>query len=177
MRSLVLALALASVVPLGCSTSPKTEESRATMSADSSSALSDFRQDSGIAAELDSAAGYAILPVVRKGAAIAGATWGRGEVYEHGKMIGYCRLSEGSIGAQVGGESYSELIIFKDQAALNKFKTGNYTFASNASAVAIKKGVNYPGNYRDGVAVFIHTTGGLMADASIGGQKIRYEAI
>jgi lipid-binding SYLF domain-containing protein len=165
-------------LPVGCSTEPKSAEGKSALSGDVNEAMSNFRaSDSTIQAELDKAAGYAILPDVGKGAAGVGATYGRGEVYEGGRMIGYCALSEGTIGLQLGGQRFSELIVFKEQAALDKFKSGGYTFASNASAVANKQGAAKAGNYRDGVAVFIHVKGGLMAEAAIGGQRIRFEPI
>jgi lipid-binding SYLF domain-containing protein len=178
MKTLALSLIALGLVagPLGCSTQPKTEEARSNLSNDVADALSKFRGgDPEIQAELDKAAGYAVLPDIGKGGAVVGASYGRGEVFEGGSRIGYCALSEGTVGAQLGGQRFSELIIFKDRAALDRFKSGGYTFAANASAVAVRPGSARTANYREGVAVFVHVKGGLMAEASVGGQRIRYE--
>jgi lipid-binding SYLF domain-containing protein len=174
----IIALGMVAGGPLSCSTQPKTEEARSSLSGDVSNALANFRdKDPEVQAELDKAAGYAVLPDVGKGGAGVGAAYGRGEVFEGGNKIGYCALSEGTVGAQLGGQRFSELIIFKDRAALDRFKQGGYTFAANASAVAIRPGVARTANYRDGVAVFVHVKSGLMAEASIGGQRIRFEPL
>jgi lipid-binding SYLF domain-containing protein len=181
MKNIVLttiALGALTSLPSGCSTEPKTEKAKVTLSSSVNEALSQFRSsDSTIQQELENAAGYAVLPHVGKGAAGVGATYGRGEVFERGKEIGYCALSEGTVGLQLGGQRFSELIIFKDQAALDKFKSGGCTFTANASAVAIKQNAASTAKYRDGVTVFVHVKGGLMAEAAIGGQRILFEPL
>jgi lipid-binding SYLF domain-containing protein len=162
----------------GCSTEPKTTEQKSTLSSEVTAALDDFRKaDSDVQGELDRAAGYAVLPNLDKAGLGVGGTYGRGEVFEGGSMVGYCDLSETTVGAQVGAQRYSELIVFKDKAALARFKAGELKFAANASAVGIRSGSVKAANYRDGVAVFLHSKGGLMAEASIGGQKVRFKAM
>lgn len=180
MKTYILAATALGLVTLaGCSNQKSTSQdntNQPTTSAGMTDPIGDFRnKDSTVQAELDKAAGYAILPDVGKGAAVVGGTYGTGDVYERGQRIGRVMLTEGTVGAQVGGQSFSELIIFKDQAALDKFKSGGYTFVTNASAVAIKQGSATSANYRDGVAVFVHPKSGLMAEAAIGGQRIRFE--
>lgn len=138
--------------------------------------LDDFRSmNSNISRELDGAAGYAFFPDITKAGAGVGGSYGRGEVFEGGAKVGNATLTEGTIGAQLGGQHFSELIIFKDKAALDRFKAGGYTFAANASAVAIKPGVGAVANYRDGVAAYVYVKSGLMAEAAIGPQRIRFE--
>ena len=102
------------------------------------------------------------------------AQWGRGVVYEQGRMVGFAAVTEGSIGLTAGGQTYSELIVFKDPESYRKFQNGNFTFDAQASAVALKAGAAAAAQFRNGVMVFIHNQGGLMADASIGGQKISF---
>jgi lipid-binding SYLF domain-containing protein len=176
--SLVVLAAIAggaSLAMIGCSTAPKSAEDKSEMANSVDQALAKFQaNDPGLRDELSRAAGYAVLPSVGKGGFIVGGAYGRGEVYEHGKMIGYCDLSQGSIGAQIGGEAFSELIVFRDQSALDKFKAGQFNFAGNATATAIKPGAAVGAIYRDGVAVFLQTKGGLMADASLAGQNISF---
>src|SRR5206468_8471628 len=104
----------------------------------------------------------------------AGAAYGRGTVYEGGKQIGYADMSQGSVGAQIGGETYSELIVFQTPEALFKFKNNNFTFGANATAVALSAGAAAGTEFKDGSAIFMETKGGLMADASLAGQKFTY---
>lgn len=178
--SAVLLISVTWVAALcGCATTaPTTADDKASLSASVDEGLSRFlAADSSLKKVLDNAAGYAILPDVGKGGLIVGAAYGKGQVFEAGKRIGYCDLSQGTIGAQIGGQAYSELIIFKDKFSLTSFKSGEFAFAANATAVAVKPGAAATMNYSDGVAVLIHVKGGFMAEASIGGQKLRYQPI
>ncbi|GMV26570.1 MAG: hypothetical protein AMXMBFR58_26010 [Phycisphaerae bacterium] len=160
----------------GCQTEPKSQEEKSSLESDARAALDGFRNaDSGLQKELDRAAGYAVLPDVGKAGLLVGGSYGKGVVYENGVMVGYCDLTQGTVGLQAGAQTFSELIIFRDQAALDHFKGGDFTFAANASAVAIKPGAAASLDYHDGVAVLVNAKGGLMAEAAIGGQKLRYE--
>jgi lipid-binding SYLF domain-containing protein len=98
-------------------------------------------------------------------------------VYEQGKLIGYADVSAGTIGLQAGGETFSELILFKDKNALDKFVNNQLAFDAKASAVAIKPGVAAAARYSDGVAIFARTTGGLMVEAAVGGQKFTFRSL
>lgn len=170
---------MVAVLGVGCagggSPMPATASDRRSLSMDVAEELGRFRgSDPSLKKELDKAVGYALLPDVGKGAFILGGAYGRGEVFERGKRVGYCDLTQGTIGPQIGGQSYSELIIFKDKLALERFKRGDGGFSANATAVAVKPGAAALMNYSDGVAVLIHIKGGLMAEASIGGQKFSF---
>ncbi len=174
---ILILVPLTAIAP-GCSTEPKTTGQKDTLSSEASAALDGFRAaDSSLQAELYRSAGYAILPDIGKAGVIVGGSYGKGEVYEANARIGYCDLTQGTVGLQLGAQTFSELIIFKDRAALDRFKSGEFTFAANASAVAIKPGAAASADYHDGVAVFVHSKGGLMAEASIGGQKLRFKPI
>jgi lipid-binding SYLF domain-containing protein len=158
-----------------CQNAPKNEQERATLGSDSNAALNSFlNDDSTLRPMVDRAAGYAIFPDIGKAGLIAGGAHGQGEVYERGRLIGYSSVTQGTIGLQAGAETYSELIVFQDQATLGKFKEGNFTFSGNLSAVAIKPGAASGTSFQNGVAVFTRTKGGLMAEASVGGQKFTY---
>jgi lipid-binding SYLF domain-containing protein len=124
---------------------------------------------------LDRAYGYAIFPTVGTGAVGVGGAYGRGEVFERGVLIGYCDLSQGTVGVQLGGQSYSELLVFENKNALDKFTSGEFAFDAQASAVALKSGASANAKFSNGVAVFTMTKEGLMFEASIGGQKFSYQ--
>ena len=120
--------------------------------------------------------GYAIYPEVTKGGLWVGGGFGHGIVYEQGNVIGRTTVSQATIGAQIGVQSYSQIIFFADEIALRSFQRGNFEFSAQATAIAIAAGVARTTSYEAGVAVFIDARSGLMAEASIGGQKFSYEA-
>jgi lipid-binding SYLF domain-containing protein len=120
--------------------------------------------------------GYAIYPTVGKGGFVFGGAFGRGVVYEQGKPIGRSKLTQVTFGLQIGGQSYSELLFFKDKAALDKFKQRNSELAASASAVIMRDGAAATASYDDnGVAVFVAIKGGGMLEASLGGQQFEYD--
>jgi len=162
----------------GCSTAPRSEAGQAQLTSKSENAIQMARKaDPGLQKFFDTAAGYAVFPSVGKGAVGVGGAYGRGELYEGGKLAGYCTLTQASIGLALGGQAYTELIFFENQTALVRFKSGNYAFAAQASAVALKSGVSANAKYTDGVAVFTMGEAGLMYEASVGGQKFNYQPI
>ena len=120
--------------------------------------------------------GFAIFPSVGKGGLIIGGGGGGGSVFEEGKAIGTSKMSFVSIGAQVGGQSLIEVIFFKDKAALDNFRRGNFEFGAQVSAVAVESGAALNSGYDKGVAVFTMAKSGLMAEASVSGQKFTFKA-
>ena len=139
-------------------------------------AIAKFKNaDPGIETFFNDAHGYAVFPEITKGALFIGGAAGDGTVFESGGSIGSSAMTQVTIGLQLGGQTYREVIFFKDKAALENFKRGNYEVAAGASAVAIKEGVSKTAAYDKGVAIFTMGTGGLMFEASIGGQKFSFE--
>jgi len=134
-----------------------------------------MQRDPGLNVFFDKAYGYAVFPSVGKGAYIVGGTYGTGTVYEKGNLIGFAKIVEASVGLQVGGQAFSEIVFFKDETALDYFKRGYLEFSAQASAVAVNQGVAAKTAYNEGIAVFVLPKGGLMADVSAGGQKFLFE--
>ena len=118
--------------------------------------------------------GFAFFPEITKGGLMVGGAHGRGVVYEKGEHIGYADLTQMSLGFQAGFQDYSELIVFENQPAMDKFKQNEIDFGANASAVVADKGAAMGAQFVDGVAVFVRPTNGAMAEASLGGQQITY---
>ena len=106
-----------------------------------------------------------------------GGAAGNGIVFEKGKAVGSAKMKQVSVGFQFGGQAYREVIFFQDQAALNRFKQNKFEFSAQASAVAVTKGAATNVKYRNGVLVFTQEKGGLMYEASIGGQKFSYKPL
>lgn len=179
MKKIVLTLLFVAVMMFivsGCATAPKTAEGRAELNAKVQNAKeSALKSDPGLKKFFDEAAGYAIFPSVGKGAIGVGGAYGKGELYEAGQLEGYCTLTQASIGLALGGQVYTELIFFETRTALDRFKSGNFAFAAQVSAVALKSGASANAKYSDGVAVFTMGESGLMYEASVGGQKFSYK--
>ncbi len=122
----------------------------------------------------DKAYGYAIFPNVGKGAAGIGGAAGSGILYEQGKMTGSIKMKQLTVGLQIGGQSFREVILFEDKDALDRFKSYAYEFTAQTSAAVINATDTADPEYTDGVLVFTQKKTGLMYDASVGGQKFDY---
>ena len=136
-----------------------------------------LKNDSALQSFFDDSAGYAIFPNVGKGGFIIGGASGNGVVYENGNIIGMANLKKLNIGLQAGGQAVIEVIFFETTVDLERFKNGDFQFAAETSAVAVKSGIAFNAKYKDGVAVFALPKAGLMADASVGGQKFGYKRL
>jgi len=178
MKNTLLALGLVAAIGLGaCSTAPRSESGKADIRSEAETALAKAQNnDPTLTPLLRDARGYAVFPSVGKGAIGVGGAYGKGVLYEGGSFTGYCDLTQGSIGFQLGGQAYTEIITFSTNEALTLFKTGNFAFDAQASAVAVKAGAGANAKYSNGVAVFTMDESGLMFEASIGGQKFSYQA-
>ncbi len=140
--------------------------------------------------------GYAIFPTIGKGAFIIGGAYGEGKVFVGGRHVGNSTVTKLSVGAQWGGQAYSQIVFFEHEQAFKDFTSGNFELSANASAVAITAGASaeantgggaaagisggrndaatVSGGYRKGMAIFTIATGGLMFEASVAGQKFTY---
>ncbi len=176
-NALLASLALIAILITGCQTAPKTQADKDDLEMQAESTVVMFKTlDPPIASFFDAAKGYAVFPTIGKGGFGVGGAYGKGVLYENDKVVGYCDLSQGSIGFQIGGQAYSEIIFFQTQHTLSTFKAGEFAFAAQASGVAVKAGASADAAYTAGVAVFTRPRGGLMGEAAIGGQNFTYEA-
>jgi len=130
--------------------------------------------DSSMKVFFDKAYGYVVFPGVGKGGFIIGGGHGTGWVYEQGTLVGRATVTQLTVGAQIGGQSYREIIFFKDKETLDTFKKGNFELSAQASAIIVKQGASKDSSYDRGVAVFTMPKKGAMAEASVGGQKFKY---
>jgi lipid-binding SYLF domain-containing protein len=134
-------------------------------------------RDPGMSEWFSNAAGFAVFPSVGKGGIVIGGARGRGLVIANDRVVGSTTLSQFTIGLQLGGQVYSQFIFFRDEPALNEFKRGNFEFGAQASAVAVTLGASADANYNGGVAVFTMASGGLMFEASVGGQRFTFTPV
>jgi lipid-binding SYLF domain-containing protein len=162
-----------------------------------SKAIEVFKSSPAVQPFFEDAYGYVVFPTVGKGGLVIGGAYGKGQVYRGGKVTGTASLVKATIGFQLGGQAFSEIIFLQDKRAYDDFTSGNFEFDAAASAVAITAGAQAKAgtegatagasagpatgtqartNYRKGMAVFVHTKGGLMYEAAIGGQKFGFKA-
>jgi lipid-binding SYLF domain-containing protein len=146
--------------------------------ADSHTAKAEFiKSDPLMKGLFEKAAGYVIFPNVGKAGFGIGGAAGNGVVYEHNTMVGMAKLSQLSIGFQAGGQAYREVIFFETKGELARFKESRFEFSAQASAVAVTEGASANVKYSNGVMVFTMQKGGLMYEASIGGQKFKFNKL
>lgn len=138
-------------------------------------AIDQFKKaDPGMKAFFGKARGYAVIPTVGKGGIGIGAARGRGLVYEGGRLIGEVKLTQVTIGAQLGGQTYSEVVFLENKETMESFKQGDFALSAQATATAAAAGASANAKYKQGVAVFTMAKGGLMYEASVGGQKFSF---
>jgi lipid-binding SYLF domain-containing protein len=152
----------------------------------------------GISKMFQTAHGYALFPTIGKAGFVIGGAYGKGRVYQGGTHVGDTSMTQASIGFQIGGKGYSQVIFFQDKRALDEFSSGNFEFGATAQATALtaaataeantagnsasasggKNNANVAsGGYHKGMATYVITKGGLMAEASVAGQKFSYTAV
>jgi len=179
MKSIVLSacIALGFAGLAGCETAPKTSEERADIVAAADSTVAKARaNDPTLGNLLNGAKAYAVYPTVGKGGFIASGAYGKGVLYENGVVTGYTDLTQAAIGATIGGQKYSEIVVFSSLDAIEQFKTGKLAFDAQATAVAVKSGAGANAKFNKGVAIFTMGEEGLMLEASVGGQRFSYLA-
>ncbi|GAB6070790.1 lipid-binding SYLF domain-containing protein [Thiomicrorhabdus hydrogeniphila] len=156
--------------------------------------LEAFHQAPQSAAFFDNSYGYAVFPTIGKVGFVIGGAYGKGRVFEHGRYTGDTEMTQATIGFQLGGQAFSQIIFFQDQRAYDEFTSGNFEFGAQASAIVITAGANAEastkgtsasanagesyvkadGQYYKGMAVFSLAKGGLMYELTLGGQKYNF---
>ncbi len=172
LHSLITLVLLAICVP-GLAWEPDNKDKRELSVA--KAILEAKEKDPNLARWFGEATGYAVFPRVGKAGFGIGGARGKGIVIENDTTTGTVTLTQLTVGFQLGGQVYSEFIFFKDQTALDDFKRGNFELGAQVSAVAVNAGASLDANYSKGVAVFTIAEGGLMYEATIGGQKFKYK--
>jgi lipid-binding SYLF domain-containing protein len=132
------------------------------------------KTDSTIQKTFDTAYGYVVFPSIGKGAVGIGAAAGDGQVYERGTLVGTARMTQITIGAQLGGQKFAEVLFFEDKSSFENFKGSEWAMSAGVSAVAAAESASADAKYKQGVIVFTVAKGGLMFEASVGGQKFRF---
>ena len=159
------------------------------------SSMQVFRNSDAVQKFFDNSYGYAFFPTIGKAGWVVGGSYGKGWVYRNNEITGRVSVIEGSIGFQFGGKAFSEIIFFEDKRAYDEFISGGFEFDAKIQATLVTAGagaqagssggtagatagpktdVQANTSYYKGMAVFVHSIGGLMVEASVGGQKFKY---
>ena len=155
----------------GCSTAPGSQEGKDDLVRQATAALAEWNSDvPGLEAFARQGYGYAMFPSIAQGGLGLGAAYGRGVVYEQGAHLGYADVSHASVGLQVGGQAYQVLVVFDDKPALERFKRSPLDFSADTSVVLLEGGYVGAVRFVEGVTVFSRPIGGVMGEASMGGQ-------
>jgi lipid-binding SYLF domain-containing protein len=163
---------------------------------DYSSTINVFKDSPVVTKFFNNSYGYAVFPIIGKAGFVIGGSYGEGQVYRGGTVTGKSSVIEGSIGFQLGGKAFSEIIFFQDKRAYDEFTSGSFEFDATAQAIVItagaeadagtagvgagatagpKTGIQADTDYVNGMASFVHAKGGLMYEFSLGGQKFTFE--
>lgn len=133
-------------------------------------------KDRGLKQMVKKAYAYAVFPSVGKASLVVGGSYGRGAVFEKGKFIGHATISQFTIGVQIGGDTFTEVLVFHDPGQLDRFKSGHMAFAANASAVLVKAAAAGTTDFK-GVTALAYSSGGMLLELSLGGQKFRFKPL
>lgn len=175
--SKLIYVALAVVCATACATAPKTAEGKQTLQQQANTALGQMElKDPTLRPRVAQAYAYAVFPSVGKaGALFAGGAYGQGVLYVQGQPAGFVKLTQGSVGFELGGQTFAELLILNNPAQVQSIQNGTFNLGGDVSAVAIKSGAGAAAQFTSGMAVFIMPHGGLMAGISLTGQQITYQ--
>lgn len=169
---------LVGIFSIGIASNAQSDKKDRQIVADSRAAKASFIKADGLMSNVFSNSyGYAIFPNVGKGGLGIGGAAGNGAVFEKGGLVGMAKMTQITIGFQWGGQAYREVVFFETKADLDRFKQNRVELSAQASAVAATAGASANVKYRDGVMIFTQTKGGLMYEASVGGQKFNFRSL
>jgi lipid-binding SYLF domain-containing protein len=173
---LAISFAAATVSIAGCATAPATPSKRHALTQEALATLASMTaRDPSLREVVDRSHGFAVFPKIGKGGLLVGGAYGKGVVFEQGRPVGYAELNQASVGLQLGAQTFSELIVFRDPTALRRLQAGDFDIGANASAVLVTAGAAGTAEAQGGISVFVMPVGGLMAELSVSGQMINYE--
>jgi lipid-binding SYLF domain-containing protein len=165
------------VFAAGCATAPSTRAERQSLRQNADATLGEMiAQKPQLRDITRSALAYAVFPSVGKGGMLVGGAYGQGILYEAGSPTGYVSLEQASIGAQLGGQSFSELLVLRSAADVEALKAGRYTVGADLGVVVLSAGAAVHETFDPNASVFVLSRGGLMVDITISGQQLKYQS-
>jgi lipid-binding SYLF domain-containing protein len=161
----------------GCATAPPTKAEKQSLRESADVTLGEmFARNPDLRTVTRDASAYAVFPSIGKGGALVGGAYGQGILYEGGVATGYVSLEQASIGAQLGGQTFAELLVLRNPADIDAVKSGRFTVGADAGVIVLTTGASQHATFDPSASVFVLPRGGLMVDLSISGQQLKYQS-
>ncbi len=125
----------------------------------------------------EEAYGYVLFPTITRAGVGFGGAYGKGLVFEQGRLVGRGRFWQFTSGVQAGVRVFSMIVFFKDKQAMDLYKRSRLEFVGQASVTLATVGASADSSYNSGVAVFTRTKGGAMFEATISGARFGYKPL
>lgn len=176
-RTIALLTALFGALFTGCATAPATRGERESLQASARATLDEMiARNPGIQDTIRNVPGYAVFPSIGKGGVLVGGAHGQGILYEHGVPTGYVSVQQASIGAQLGGQTFAQLLVLRTPEQVANLKAGRFTAGADLGVVVLSQSASTQTNFNPNASVFVIPRGGLMVDISVNGQRIKYQS-
>jgi lipid-binding SYLF domain-containing protein len=175
--SITRTIALVAAVCGGCATAPATRAEKHSLQESADATLTEMTaRDHAIRTVTDQAVAYAVFPSIAKGGALVGGAYGQGILYEHGVATGYVSVQQASIGAELGGKSFAELLILRNADDVASVKAGTFTAGASLGVTVLKESADTSATFDPSTSIFVLPHGGLMVDVSVNGQQLKYQS-
>ncbi len=171
-------IALLAALFAGCATAPATRAEKESLQTSARATLDEMiARNPAIQDIIRNAPGYAVFPSIGKGGVLVGGAHGQGILYEHGVPTGYVAVEQASIGAQLGGQTFAQLLVLHTPQQIADVKAGRFTAGANLGVVVLSQSANTQTNFNPNASLFVMPRGGLMVDVSVSGQRIKYQPL
>lgn len=175
--SITRTIALLAALFAGCATAPATRAEKQNLQASARATLDEMiAHNPAIQDAIHNVPAYAVFPSIGKGGVLVGGAYGQGILYENGVPTGYVSVEQASIGAQLGGQTFAELLVLRSPDQVNDVRAGRFTAGADLGVVVLTSGASTGTNFNPNASVFVMPRGGLMVDVSINGQRIKYQS-
>lgn len=170
-------IALLAALFAGCATAPATRSEKQSLQTSARATLDEMiARNPAIQDTIRNVPAYAVFPSIGKGGVLVGGAYGQGVLYENGVPTGYVSVEQASIGAQLGGQTFAQLLVLRTPQQVADVKAGRFTAGANLGVVVLKEGASTQTNFDPNASVFVMPHGGLMVDVSVSGQRIKYQS-
>lgn len=170
-------IALLAALFAGCATAPSTRAEKQSLQTSARATLDEMiARNPAIQDTLHNAPAYAVFPSIGKGGVLVGGAFGQGILYENGVPTGFVSVQQASIGAQLGGQTFAELLVLRTPEQVADVRAGRFTAGAHLGVVVLTAGASTGTNFNPNASVFVMPRGGLMVDVSVNGQRIKYQS-
>jgi lipid-binding SYLF domain-containing protein len=175
--SLTRTIALLAALFAGCATAPATRAERESLQTSARATLDEMiARNPAIQETIRNVPGYAVFPSIGKGGVLVGGAHGQGILYERGVPTGFVSVEQASIGAQLGGQTFAQLLVLRTPQEVAAVRAGRFTAGADLGVVVLSQSASTQTNFNPNASIFVLPRGGLMVDISVSGQRIKYQS-